>query len=127
MYERDNTLYICFPKRSTDGLIDGFAESRSNTCRFENMKYICYQHSHTQNYSLTLHSALVLEKVCEYFYYNEKNKDAKDVPDMDIPTELSLELLIAADYLDGKDISLLTYLLPKRLLSRTRSSTNITY
>ena len=50
---------------------------------------------------LTKHSALVLEKVCEYFYYNEKNKDAKDVPDMDIPTELSLELLIAADYLDG--------------------------
>ena len=46
-------------------------------------------------------SALVLEKVCEYFYYNEKYKDAKDVPDMDIPTELSLELLIAADYLDG--------------------------
>ena len=47
-------------------------------------------------------SGLVLEKVCEYFYYNEKYKDAKDVPDMDIPTELSLELLIAADYLDGK-------------------------
>ena len=46
-------------------------------------------------------SGLVLEKVCEYFYYNEKHKDAKDVPDMDIPTELSLELLIAADYLDG--------------------------
>lgn len=46
-------------------------------------------------------SALVLEKVCEYFYYNEKYKDAKDVADMDIPTELSLELLIAADYLDG--------------------------
>ena len=46
-------------------------------------------------------SGLVLEKVCEYFYYNEKYKDAKDVPDMDIPTELSLELLIAADYLDG--------------------------
>ena len=52
-------------------------------------------------YVLTLRSGLVLEKVCEYFYYNEKYKDAKDVPDMDIPTELSLELLIAADYLDG--------------------------
>lgn len=47
-------------------------------------------------------SGLVLEKVCEYFYYHEKHKDAKDAPDMDIPTELSLELLIAADYLDGE-------------------------
>lgn len=43
----------------------------------------------------------MLEKVCEYFYYNEKYKDSKDVPDMDFPTELSLELLMAADYLDG--------------------------
>jgi hypothetical protein len=43
----------------------------------------------------------VLEKVCEYFYYNEKFKDAKDVPDMDLPLELSLELLMAADYLNG--------------------------
>lgn len=46
-------------------------------------------------------SGLVLEKVCEYFYYNEKHKDAKDVPEMDLPTELCLELLMAADYLDG--------------------------
>lgn len=44
----------------------------------------------------------MLEKVCEYFYYNEKNKDAKDVPDMDFPDELCLELLMAADYLDGE-------------------------
>lgn len=43
----------------------------------------------------------MLEKVCEYFYYNEKHKDAKDVPDMDIPAELCLELLMAADYFDG--------------------------
>ena len=44
----------------------------------------------------------MLEKVCEYLYYNEKHKDAKDVPDMDIPPELCLELLMAADYLDGE-------------------------
>jgi len=47
-------------------------------------------------------SGVVLEKVCEYFYYNERNKDAKDVADMDIPAELCLELLMAADYLDSK-------------------------
>lgn len=47
-------------------------------------------------------SGMVLEKVCEYLYYNEKNKDARDVPDMDIPPELCLELLMAADYLNGR-------------------------
>ncbi|RMY37073.1 hypothetical protein D0866_03502 [Hortaea werneckii] len=45
-------------------------------------------------------SGIVLEKVCEYFYYNERNKDARDVQDMDFPTELCLEILMAADYLD---------------------------
>jgi len=43
----------------------------------------------------------VLEKVCEYFYYNEKHKNSKDVPDIDVPAELCLELLMAADYLNG--------------------------
>jgi hypothetical protein len=47
-------------------------------------------------------SGVVLEKVCEYMYYNEKHKDAKDVVDLDVPPELSLELLMAADYLDSK-------------------------
>ncbi|KAF2152423.1 transcriptional elongation regulator Elc1/Elongin C [Myriangium duriaei CBS 260.36] len=60
----------------------GFAEARTGICRFENIP------------------AVVLEKVCEYLYYNEKHKDARDVPDMDIPPELSLELLMAADYLN---------------------------
>jgi transcription elongation factor B subunit 1 len=49
---------------------------------------------------LTSSSGVVLEKVCEYFYYNEKNKDSTSVQDMDIPPELCLELLMAADYLD---------------------------
>lgn len=46
-------------------------------------------------------SGIVLEKVAEYFYYNYKNRDAEDVPDMDIPPELCLELLMAADFLDS--------------------------
>lgn len=45
------------------------------------------------------YSGVVLEKVCEYLYYNLKHKDEKDVPDMEIPPELCLELLMAADYL----------------------------
>ena len=44
----------------------------------------------------------MLEKVCEYFCYNEKNQNMHDVPDMDIPPELCLELLMAADYLDSE-------------------------
>jgi hypothetical protein len=50
---------------------------------------------------LTMKSGVVLEKVCEYLYYNQKHADSKDVSDMDIPPELCLELLIAADFLDG--------------------------
>ncbi|KAJ6099407.1 hypothetical protein PENARI_c004G00444 [Penicillium arizonense] len=45
-------------------------------------------------------TGVVLEKVCEYFCYNDKHKDQTNVPDMDIPPELCLELLMAADYLD---------------------------
>ena len=51
---------------------------------------------------LTVNSGVVLEKVCEYLYYNQKHAESKDVSDMDIPPELCLELLIAADYLDGE-------------------------
>ncbi|KAK3680461.1 Skp1 family protein [Podospora appendiculata] len=44
-------------------------------------------------------SGAVLEKVVEYFQYWYKNRDKLDVPDMDIPVEICLELLVAADYL----------------------------
>ncbi|KAF2018647.1 transcription elongation factor-like protein B polypeptide 1 [Aaosphaeria arxii CBS 175.79] len=47
-------------------------------------------------------NGVILEKICEYLYYNEKYADSKDVPDPDLPPELCLELLIAADYLDGE-------------------------
>ncbi|KAL8976082.1 MAG: hypothetical protein Q9177_006920, partial [Variospora cf. flavescens] len=48
----------------------------------------------------TNNSGVVIEKLCEYLYYNLKHKDAKDVPDMEIPPSLCLELLVAADYFD---------------------------
>jgi len=47
-------------------------------------------------------SGIVLEKVAEYFCYNHKNRNREDVPDMEIPPELCLELLMAADYLDSE-------------------------
>ena len=49
---------------------------------------------------LFLCSGVIVEKICEYFCYNEKHKDQVNVPDMDIPPELCLELLMAADFLN---------------------------
>jgi hypothetical protein len=44
-------------------------------------------------------SADVLDKVVEYFLYWYKNVDKPNVPDMDIPPEICLQLLQAADFL----------------------------
>lgn len=44
-------------------------------------------------------SGVVLDKVVEYFHYWYRYRNSEDVPDMDIPVELCLELLAAADYL----------------------------
>ena len=59
-----------------------------------------YCERQTRRLTCSLFSGVILEKVCEYLYYNEKYKGIKDVPDMDLPPELCLELLMAADYLD---------------------------
>ncbi|KAF2189839.1 transcription elongation factor-like protein B polypeptide 1 [Zopfia rhizophila CBS 207.26] len=50
---------------------------------------------------VTFHNinGVILEKVCEYLYYNQKHEESKDVPDFDLPPELCLELIVAADYL----------------------------
>lgn len=40
-----------------------------------------------------------MEKAVEYFHYWYRYKDSASVPDMDIPVELCLELLVAADFL----------------------------
>lgn len=42
---------------------------------------------------------MVLDKVVEYFHYWYRYRDSDDVPDMDIPLEICLEVLAAADYL----------------------------
>ncbi|KAG9257446.1 BTB/POZ protein [Emericellopsis atlantica] len=66
------------------GMIDprsGFAEARDARCVFQEI------------------SSPVLDKVVEYFHYWYQYRDNDDVPDMDIPVEICLELLAAADYL----------------------------
>ncbi|KAI1260743.1 BTB/POZ protein [Xylariaceae sp. FL1019] len=44
-------------------------------------------------------TGMVLEKIVEYFQYWYKHRSSEGVPDMEIPVELCLELLVAADYL----------------------------
>lgn len=49
--------------------------------------------------TVPFNSSMVLEKVAEYLIYWYRYKDQEDVPDMEIPVELCLEILEAADYL----------------------------
>ena len=44
-------------------------------------------------------SSVVLDKVVDYFHYWYRYRYSEDVPDMDIPVQICLELLAAADYL----------------------------
>ncbi|GMM38879.1 elongin C [Saccharomycopsis crataegensis] len=44
--------------------------------------------------------SFLLEKVVDYLYYHKKFSDKDDVPDFEIPTEMALELLVAADFLN---------------------------
>lgn len=43
--------------------------------------------------------------MCEYLLYNLRNRGKSNVPDMEIPPELCLELLIAAEYLDSMSLA----------------------
>ncbi|KAI9882698.1 MAG: hypothetical protein M1823_005558 [Watsoniomyces obsoletus] len=60
----------------------GFSEAVQNRAILENVNGAC------------------LEKICEYFYYHQKYQGMENVPDMELPVELCLELLMAADYLN---------------------------
>jgi transcription elongation factor B subunit 1 len=91
--------------------IAGFRENTQNRVDLPTIKYerpslsARHTHNHHDIWKLTHNSGVVLEKVCEYLYYNQKHAESKDVSDMDIPPELCLELLIAADYLDGEHVN----------------------
>ncbi|KAL2265271.1 hypothetical protein VTJ83DRAFT_6371 [Remersonia thermophila] len=57
-----------------------FVEAQTNRCTFPEI------------------SGVVLEKVVDYFHYWYRNRDKENVPDMEIPAEMCLELLMAANY-----------------------------
>jgi len=78
---RSSAYFALTLKRMLDPS-SNFAEARSGRCHFDDI------------------SGAVLEKVCEYLYYHDKYCYEKDVPEMEIPAELCLELLIASDYLN---------------------------
>lgn len=43
----------------------------------------------------------MLETICQYLYYNLKYRNAKQVPDMELPIPQLLQLLVMSDYLHG--------------------------
>ncbi|CDK26689.1 unnamed protein product [Kuraishia capsulata CBS 1993] len=59
-----------------------------------------FQEAETNRIKLHEIDSVLLEKVVEYLYYNLKYKNEVDTPEFEIPTEMSLELLVAADFLD---------------------------
>lgn len=84
---------------------DGFQYSITKEAAYisgtlKNMLSNSFQEASTNTIKLHDLDSTILEKVVEYLYYNLKFKDVVDVPEFDIPTEMALELLVAADFLD---------------------------
>ena len=91
---------VCFVANADEFMYaDNFKEAVTGRCDFEDIKYALAARMKCS--WLIICSAIVMEKVCEYLYYHYKFRDTVNVLDMDIPPELCLELLMAADYLDG--------------------------
>lgn len=49
---------------------------------------------------------VILEKVVEYLYYHLRYRDEKEIPAFPFGPEFALNLLVAADFLDGTILSL---------------------
>lgn len=59
-----------------------------------------FRESKLNRISLPEIDSVLLQKVVDYFYYHYKYKNSDTVPEFEIPTEMALELLVAADYLN---------------------------
>ncbi|PSR85533.1 BTB/POZ protein [Coniella lustricola] len=62
-----------------------------------------FMEANTGRITLPMFSSLIVEKVAEYLIYWYRFRDQEDVPDMDIPIDLCLELLTASDFLGLDD------------------------
>lgn len=62
--------------------------------------------SEAQTGQVTLESieGVLLERVCDYLYYHWRYRDAKEVPRFEVEPEHALNLLVAADFLDGTSL-----------------------
>lgn len=83
---------------------DGFTftiskQAASVSGTLKNMLSDTFEEGMTNTIKLHDIDGSVLEKVVEYLYYNQKYKDCVDVPEFSVPTEMALELLVAADFL----------------------------
>lgn len=83
---------------------DGFSftvtkEAASTSGTLKNMISDTFEEGMTNTIKLHDIDGSILEKVVEYLYYNQKYKNCVDVPEFYVPTEMALELLVAADFL----------------------------
>jgi transcription elongation factor B subunit 1 len=83
---------------------DGFRfciskEAASISGTLKNMLSETFEEGTTRTVQLPDIDGAVMEKVVEYLYYNAKYRDSVDVPEFSVPTEMALELLVAADFL----------------------------
>lgn len=97
----DETKFSAYVKLISS---DGFQFIISKECAsisgtLKNMISDTFEEGMTNTIKLHDIDGLVLEKIVEYLYYNYKYKDCVDVPEFIVPTEMALELLVAADFL----------------------------
>lgn len=83
---------------------DGFSfiiskETASISGTLKNMISDTFEEGMTNTIKLHDIDGQVLEKIVEYLYYNDKYKDCIDIPEFNVPIEMALELLVAADFL----------------------------
>ncbi|SCU85104.1 LADA_0D05732g1_1 [Lachancea dasiensis] len=78
-------------------------EAASISPVLKNMLSSAFMEGHQRRVELKEIDPHVLEKVADYLEYRYKYIDAtedEDLPEFEVPTEMSLELLLVADYLN---------------------------
>ncbi|KAF8933354.1 hypothetical protein BGZ47_010900, partial [Haplosporangium gracile] len=75
-----------------------FTESTEGVIQFRDIKYVYYRMFFQQ---LKIKIAIILEKVCKYWYYKARHLNSTtEIPHFEIEPEYVIETLMAADFLD---------------------------